>query len=129
MAQAGMQAYQYFRGGEKSMTAKRVHFSCDEQVYEKLESLRHLLGKKREEIIEQAIIDRFKEVITNLAASEGLLGKSPIITLNRSDFDGESNSGLFDEICDKLSLKGEDGQISSIRGIRLEVKTSSVIDR
>lgn len=111
------------------MAAKRVHFSCDEKVYEKLESLRHLLGKKREEIIEQAINDRFKEIIANIATTEGLLEKSPIIGLKRSDFDGANNSTVFDEICDKLSLKGEDGQISSIRGIQLEVKTSCVIER
>ena len=104
------------------MSAKRVHFSCDEDVYDKLESLRHLQGLKREEILADAITDRFKEVIAGIATKEGLIERTPIIELKRSYFAATDTSNLFDEICESLNLKGEDGRASSLESIRLEIK-------
>lgn len=109
------------------MPLKRVHFSCDEGVYDKLESLRHLLGVKREEIIEQAILDRFREVIANIAAAEGLLEKSPVVELKRGDFDTSRTPNVFDELCDKLGLKADDGSVASITCIQIEVKNVATV--
>ena len=108
------------------MPTKRVHFSCDESTFDKLESLKHLLGKKRDEILEEAINDRFRDEIAKLATSEGLLKNNQILHLNRSICNGTSNPSVFDEICEKLNLKGNDGKSSSIQEIKIEVKSASV---
>jgi hypothetical protein len=108
------------------MIAKRVHFSCDEDVYDKLESLKHLQGLKREEILADAINNRFKDVIAGIAAKEGLIEKMPVVVLKRAYFEGSSNANLFNEICEILNLKGEDGRVSSIETIKLEIKNGSV---
>ncbi|TKB09591.1 hypothetical protein [Desulforhopalus sp. IMCC35007] len=107
------------------MNVKRVHFSCDEDVHDKLESLKHLQGLKRDEILSDAINDRFKQVIAGLAAKEGLIQKSSVIELKRADYVASNTVTVFDEICESLNLKGEDGLTSSISTITLEIKNAS----
>ena len=108
------------------MESKRVHFTCDESAYDKLESLKHLLGKKRDEILEDAINDRFRDVIARIATSEGLLTTTTHIELNRSDFADNASSSVFDAICKKLNLSAADGKISTIDAIQFEIKSALV---
>ena len=111
---------------KKSIIQKRVHFTCSLEVFDKIESLKHLLRQTRDKVMENAVTDLFKDVISNIAVKEGLLEKRPQINIKREFFNEEEYPGIFDEICDKLSLKGEGGKISSITSIQLDVINSSV---
>lgn len=104
------------------METKRVHFSCDAGIFVKLESMKGLLGIKRDKIIENAINSFFKSIIANIAEDEGLIKQNPVIELDREFFNETTHPEVFDDICDTLNLKGNDGRVSTVKSIHLEIK-------
>lgn len=109
------------------MESKRISFKCDGDVNGKIESLKALLGVKRDELLMEMINARFKEVITNIAQDEGILQDNTAFFLNRDDFKNESSANAFDEICTSVNLKAA-GDDKKINKIKIEIKRASVVE-
>jgi hypothetical protein len=103
-----------------------------EEVFNKIETLKAILGQNRDALLSMLVIDHFKKVITSIAVKEGVavnqnsVGKQKI-ELKREYFAHDEGSCAFDHICATLNLKGTDGENSSIMAIELEVKKASVL--
>ena len=112
---------------EIEKTVKRVHLTLEPETQRKIRTIQMMLGKSEDDVVSIAIDALFRENVAKHAEDQGLLLKSPNLSLDRQSFeDSENCEGMFDSLCEQLNLNGSDGNISSIQGICIEVKKSWV---
>ncbi len=110
---------------------KRVSFKCENDVYKQLEYLKTFYDAKRDEVLSTVITERYKQIIADLALQAGLLEKEKKVEihLNKTDFGSTDGYNVFERICEKLDAKGDDGQVSSVKSLIIEVKDIKVLKR
>lgn len=98
---------------------KRISTTLSPEKQVKLKTIQNLTHQSSAGVLEASFDSYYKEKFRQQAENDGLIQKSPMILLNRTDFD---DPACFDLIAKSLNIYDLNGETKGIEQIKIDVQ-------